>query len=212
MSRLSHPIVPQALFLDRDGTVIEDRHYLCDPDGVALLPGVGEALKRMARAGVRLFLVTNQSGIGRGYFSEADFRACQARLDDLLRPYGVSFAEVRFCPHGPGEGCACRKPGTGMWEELRAARNLNPARCHMVGDKPEDLLFAINAGFAASFLVRTGHGAESAVKLGLAPTDANRARITPQSLEAAGYPVPPHIVTRLECVPDLTAVAEATGL
>ncbi len=159
MSRLSHPIVPQALFLDRDGTVIEDRHYLCDPDGVALLPGVGEALKRMARAGVRLFLVTNQSGIGRGYFSEADFRACQARLDDLLRPYGVSFAEVRFCPHGPGEGCACRKPGTGMFEMAEKDFEVDKAHSFMVGDKLLDVEAGRNYGIA-SILVGTGYGRE----------------------------------------------------
>lgn len=212
MFPLSHPIAPQALFLDRDGTVIEDRHYLHDPDGVALLPHVGEALGRVVRAGVRLFLVTNQSGIGRGYFSEADFWACQTRLDDLLRPYGASFTDVRFCPHDPDEGCACRKPRPGMWEELRAVRNLDPACCLMVGDKPEDLLFGVNAGFAAAFLVRTGHGAASAAKLGLPPADAGRTRIAPQCLTAAGYIVPCHVATRLECVPDMAAVTEAMGL
>lgn len=211
MSPLSHPFFPQALFLDRDGTVIEDRHYLRDPDGVSLLPGVGQALGDMVRAGVRLFLVTNQSGIGRGYFSEADFRACQTRLEELLRPYGASFADVRFCPHGPDEDCACRKPRPGMWEDLRAARNLDPARCVMVGDKPEDMLFAMNAGFAAAFLVRTGHGAESAAKLGLPPADTNQTSMA-SCLTAAGYLVPPHASTRLECVPDMAAVAAALGL
>lgn len=161
------PALPQALFLDRDGTIIEDRHYLRDPDGVVLLPGAGEALGQLARAGIRLFLVTNQSGIGRGYFPEEDFWACQARLDELLRPWGARFTDVRFCPHGPEEGCACRKPRTGMWEQARGVWNLDPARCVMVGDKPDDLRFGINAGFAAAFLVRTGYGAATAEKLGL---------------------------------------------
>lgn len=193
----------QALFLDRDGTIIEDRHYLRDPDGVVLLPGAGEALGRLVRSGVRLFLVTNQSGIGRGYFSEADFWACQARLDELLRPWGAAFADVCMCPHSPEEGCACRKPRTGMWERARGTWNLDPARCVMAGDKPDDLLFGINAGFAAAFLLRTGYGAATAEKLGLpacskASADARPAGTPGEGRTGvgrrAGAPLPPGVV------------------
>ncbi|MCH5278086.1 MAG: HAD family hydrolase [Desulfovibrionaceae bacterium] len=230
------PAPPQALFLDRDGTIIEDRHYLRDPGGVVLLPGAGEALGRLARAGVRLFLVTNQSGIGRGYFSEADFRACQSRLEELLRPWGASFAAVYMCPHGPEDHCACRKPRTGMWERARGAWNLDPARCVMVGDKPDDLLFGINAGMAAAFLARTGHGSRAAENLGLPapaqssaealtdetppgeerteadqraenPASAGMVPIDPQRLVDAGCALPSRPVTRLACVPDLAALA-----
>lgn len=212
MPLLPGPRNVEALFLDRDGTVIEDRHYLRDPDGVVLMPGAGEALGRLDRAGIRLFLVSNQSGIGRGYFSEADFWACQARLDDLLRPFGARWTDVRCCPHGPDADCACRKPRPGMGEELLAAWNLDPTRCVMAGDKPEDLLFGMNAGFAAAFLVRTGHGGQSATHLGLAPADTGREAVEPQRLEAAGYALPRPVTTRLACVPDLAAVAEALGI
>lgn len=230
------PAPPQALFLDRDGTIIEDRHYLRDPDGVVLLPGAGEALGRLVRAGIRLFLVTNQSGIGRGYFSEAEFRTCQTRLDELLCPWGASFTDVRMCPHGPEDQCACRKPRTGMWEQARGAWNLDPARCVMVGDKLDDLLFGINAGFAAAFLVLTGYGAAAAEKLGLPapvkasaeaqpggippdeeqtgvdqdavnPVRAGMVPIDPQRLIDAGCTLPPHTVTRLACVADLGVLA-----
>ena len=203
------PVLPQALFADRDGTIIEDRHYLRDPDGVALLPGTGEALGRLVRAGIRLFLVTNQSGIGRGYFSETEFLACQTRLDELLQPWGAWFSDVRMCPHGPEDNCACRKPRTGMWEQMRRAWNLDPARCVMVGDKLDDLLFGINAGFAAAFLVRTGYGAAAAEKLGLPPAEADAGHIpfNPQRLMDAGCVLPPHTVTRLASVADLTALA-----
>lgn len=155
-----------ALFLDRDGTVIEDRDYLADPDGVALLPGVGQALGRLCAAGVRLFLVTNQSGVGRGYFGEDDIRRCQERLDELLRPFGASFTAVRHCPHAPEEGCSCRKPSTGMWNELAEQYDLNPSRCAMAGDKPDDVRFGVAAGFPLAFLVLTGKGKESAAGWG----------------------------------------------
>lgn len=175
------PSLPFSVFLDRDGTIIEDRHYLADPAGVTLLPGAGEALGRLCAAGCHLYVVTNQSGIGRGYFSEQDFLACQNRLDELLRPFGAKIADFRHCPHDPSRGCDCRKPGTGMWKSLCAAHGLNPAECVMVGDKIEDLLFGRNAGFAASCLVLTGKGESRARELGWT---------LPEGAGAAEYPMP----------------------
>lgn len=164
------PAIRHAL-LDRDGTVIRDRHYLRDPKGVELLPGAGEALGRLARAGVDLAVVTNQSGIGRGYFAEADYLACQRRLEELLAAHGVQLAASAFCPHAPEAGCDCRKPATGMWRQLREALDLDPTAAVMIGDKREDVAFARAAGLAASILVRTGHGEEHAAKLGLPPLE-----------------------------------------
>ena len=158
-----------AVFFDRDGTVIFDRHYLHEPAGVELIPGTGEALRSLALAGVDAFLVSNQSGIGRGYFTEADLAACQARLQELLRGFGAGFKDSRFCPHAPEEACRCRKPAIGMWEDLRDAWGLDASACAMVGDKPEDLMFGSNAGMAAAVLVLTGKGLQSAEKLGLDP-------------------------------------------
>lgn len=109
-----------AVLLDRDGTLIEDKHYLSEPSGVALLPGVGPALSRLVQAGHRLFLVSNQSGVGRGYFTEQAVVACQKRLEELLEPYGVAFTDAVWCPHAPEESCFCRKPLPGMLDELRA--------------------------------------------------------------------------------------------
>ncbi len=157
----------QHLFLDRDGVVIEDRHYLSDPDGVRLLPGVAEALVRMRAAGIRLYLVSNQSGIGRGYFTERDCLACQERLDQLLAVHGVVFEESAYCPHAPEDGCYCRKPLPGMWLRIAQHHGLCPELCAMVGDKGSDIAFGKGAGFAATVLVLTGHGAEQARKLGI---------------------------------------------
>lgn len=159
---------PAAVLLDRDGTVIYDRHYLSDPEGVALLPGAADGLRLLRDAGAALFLVTNQSGIGRGMFSEDSFFACQARLEELLRCEGLELAGSIFCPHAPEQtGCACRKPQTGMWEELRDAHGLLPETSAMIGDKAVDIAFGRNAGLAASVLVLTGKGEREAAALGL---------------------------------------------
>jgi len=160
------PVVANAL-IDRDGTIIVERHYLHDPEQVELVPGAGEALAHLNRAGVRLFVVTNQSGIGRGYYSEADFRAVQERLAELLAPFGVTFQDVAFCPHAPDEACDCRKPEPGMWNDLCAAHGLKPEETVMIGDNASDVAFGRNCGFAQSVLVLTGHGRKFALQFGL---------------------------------------------
>lgn len=169
----------KAVLFDRDGTVIFDRHYLSDPDGVELIPGTGEALASLGKAGVSAYLVSNQSGIGRGYFPESGWYACQERLDELLAAYGAGFEDSRFCPHAPEVNCDCRKPGIGMWKSLREAYGLEAASCAMVGDKPEDLRFGINSGLAAAVLVLTGKGEKSAEKLGLDAAEIARTGFMP---------------------------------
>ncbi len=160
------------IFLDRDGTVIEERHYLADPEGVVLLPGVGEALADCVKVGCSLHLVSNQSGIGRGLFSVEDCRRCQDRLAELLRAHRVRFADMLYCPHAPEEDCKCRKPRLGLWHKIKGARKLKPQACAMVGDKCADVAFGLAAGFGAVVLVLTGHGAEHAALLGLPPLPA----------------------------------------
>lgn len=155
------------VFLDRDGTIIEDRAYLGDPAGVALLPGAAEGLARMVAEGLRLFIVTNQSGIGRGYYSLEDYLACRARLNAILSDFKVYIAEEAFCPHDPTEGCACRKPALGMWRDLAARRNLVPEECVVIGDKSSDLELGYAAGFALSILVLTGEGQKTSARLGM---------------------------------------------
>ncbi|HEX2091556.1 MAG TPA: HAD family hydrolase [Longimicrobiaceae bacterium] len=130
-----------AVFLDRDGTVIHDAHFLADPAGVRLLPGAAEAVARLNRAGVPVILVTNQSGIGRGYFSEADFRAVQARVEALLAAKGGRFDAVYHCPHAPDRQppCDCRKPGVGLFLRAAEEHRVNPGRSWYVGDRLRDL-------------------------------------------------------------------------
>ncbi len=157
----------QYFFADRDGTLIVDKHYLCDPDQVELFPQAGYALKLLQDRAVRTYVVTNQSGIGRGYFSETEFFACQDRLAELLSREGVRLGDYAYCPHAPEENCTCRKPRLGMWERLRAQYGMDPRQCVMIGDKKEDVLFGINAGFAYSCLVLTGKGKKTAEDFGL---------------------------------------------
>jgi len=163
---MPRPVIRNVL-LDRDGTVIEDRHYLCDPEGVVLVPSAGLALARLAHAGCRLFCVTNQSGIGRGYYTEAAFAAVQRRLVDLLAGQGVSLTDTVHCPHAPEAGCACRKPATGLFDRLRARHGLDPAATAVIGDAASDIAFGLALGAALTILVATGHGAQTAATLGL---------------------------------------------
>ncbi|MCK9241156.1 HAD family hydrolase [Desulfocurvus sp.] len=178
------------LILDRDGTIIVDRHYLADPAGVELLPGAGQALARLASAGVRLHLASNQSGIGRGRFTEADLRAVHARLEELLAKFGVRLAGVAHCPHAPEAACPCRKPATGMWLALARAQGLDPAATAMVGDKDADVGLGLAAGLAASILVLTGKGAAHAARMGLAEPRGPWREIAPRA------PGQPHLLAR----------------
>ncbi|QLA19435.1 D-glycero-alpha-D-manno-heptose-1,7-bisphosphate 7-phosphatase [Desulfolutivibrio sulfoxidireducens] len=159
----------EAVLLDRDGTVIEDEHYLGDPARVRLIPGAAQALARLQSAGMRLFLVSNQSGLGRGYFTEADYLAVHTRLMDLLAEHGVHLTDATFCPHAPDAGCACRKPRTGQWDMLRARHTLQAATTAVIGDKASDIAFGQALGARLTILALTGHGRNEARKLGLPP-------------------------------------------
>jgi D-glycero-D-manno-heptose 1,7-bisphosphate phosphatase len=150
-----------AVFIDRDGTLITERSYLAHPDGVELVPGAVEALAALRRAGFALVTVTNQSGIARGLYREADYRAVADRLAELLRDAGVTPDDVQYCPHHPDVTgpCDCRKPGTGMYVRAAARLGLDPAASWYVGDKLTDVLPAIALG-GRGILVRTGYGSE----------------------------------------------------
>lgn len=151
----------RAVFLDRDGTINVDRHYLSKPEQFELIPGVGPALRRLLDAGFRLFIVTNQSGIGRGYYTEADMHAVNARMNELLEPFGVAFEKIYFSPEAPEQPSRNRKPLPQSLFEARDEFGLDLAQSYMVGDKIIDVETGWNAGCAASVLVRTGYGAET---------------------------------------------------
>lgn len=152
------------LFLDRDGVIIVDADYIGDPLDVELIPGAAAALVRARDAGYGLACLTNQSGIGRGYYSREDFGAVQARIDELLRERGVILDIVCYCPHSPDEGCACRKPATGLLEEAAGWMGWDGAASAMVGDKISDVDLALAAGLRP-LLTLTGKGSDQAAML-----------------------------------------------
>jgi len=150
----------RAVFLDRDGTLIEDKDYSSRPDHVALLPGVEEALKRLQAAGFKLFIVSNQSGVGRGYFTRADVERVNQRLVELLAGDGVRFEKIYVAPESPEQPSRGRKPSPQFLLDARDEFGIDLAQSYMVGDKVSDLECGWNAGVKKSILVRTGYGAE----------------------------------------------------
>jgi D-glycero-D-manno-heptose 1,7-bisphosphate phosphatase len=157
----------RALLLDRDGTVIEECEYLADPARAVLIAGAGEALAGARRLGASLYIVSNQSGIGRGYFPARACLAVNARVEALLAERGAPVAASVFCPHAPDAGCGCRKPATGLWEELVREHGLVPGTTAMVGDNASDVAFGRACGLARVVLTLTGHGRAHAAALGL---------------------------------------------
>ncbi len=153
----------KAIFLDRDGTVIHDAEYLADPKGVVLYKSTKPAFKIFKELGYKIFIVSNQSGVGRGYFTEENVKAVNARMEKLLLPYKVD--EIVYCPHAPEEKCNCRKPLPYMGAKLIKKYNLDAKRCYMVGDKKSDVDFGRNLGMK-SILVRTANGNSQLKKYG----------------------------------------------
>ena len=144
-----------AVFFDRDGTLIEEAHYCADPAQVKVLPGVSAALRRLKQAGFLTFVITNQSGIGRGLITETQYRAVEA---EMLRQAGAGLIDaVYFCPEAPDSGSLRRKPAPGMVLEAAAEHGIDLARSWFIGDKAADIECGRRAG-SRTILVRTGYG------------------------------------------------------
>ncbi len=158
-----------AVFLDRDGTLIDDPGYLADPAHVRLIPDVTSALRRLADQGYARIVITNQSGIGRGLYTTADFLAVEAEMERQLALDGATIDAVYHCPHLPTEGCACRKPGTLLHETAVTEHQVDPGASWCIGDRAGDITAASAIG-ARAILVLTGEGrhhAEMAAALGI---------------------------------------------
>jgi len=147
--------------LDRDGTVIVERHYLSNPEHVELIPGAAIALRELRRLGLGLVLLTNQSAIGHGLFDERRLAEIHAQCARLLAAEGVQLDGIYYCPHTPDDGCPCRKPLPGLLEQAARALQFDPPASFVIGDKRCDLELGRRVG-ATTFLVRTGYGAEMA--------------------------------------------------
>jgi D-glycero-D-manno-heptose 1,7-bisphosphate phosphatase len=139
--------LPTAVFLDRDGTIIHDGHYLSRPEQVRLIDGAGDAIARINATMIPVVVVTNQSGIGRGYFTLDDYNAVSARLDSLLREHGAHIDATYFCPHKPEDKCECRKPGDLLFrraqQEIPA---IDLAQALYIGDRMRDVEAGLGFG------------------------------------------------------------------
>lgn len=151
----------KAIFLDRDGTINVEKDYLIAPADLVLLPGVGAALRRGQEAGYLLVVVTNQSGVARGYFTTDEVEALHDHLQRELLSDGVQIDAFYLCPHHPayGASCDCRKGAPGMLLQAAREHHIDLAASWMIGDKRSDIEAGSNAG-CRSILVRTGYGAQ----------------------------------------------------
>ena len=144
------PNRPAAVLLDRDGTLVEDTPYNGDPSKVVAVPGAASAVARLRNAGVALAVVSNQSGVARGLLTMAQVEAVNQRVEELLGPLGPWLV----CPHGPDDGCGCRKPAPGLVVAAAAALGVGPGECAVIGDIGADMGAARAAG-ARGVLVPT---------------------------------------------------------
>jgi D-glycero-D-manno-heptose 1,7-bisphosphate phosphatase len=154
------PPMNRAVFLDRDGTLVVEKNYLSKVEDVTILPGAPAALKRLQDAGFLLFIVSNQSGVGRGYFTMADVERVNGHISELFGREGVRFQKIYVAPEAPDRPSRGRKPSPQFLFDARDDFGLDLSSSYVVGDKLIDLECGWNAGVKKSILVRTGYGAE----------------------------------------------------
>lgn len=140
------------LFLDRDGTIIVDKNYMHDPNEIEFLPGVIQALQSFISDGYKIYVITNQSGIGRGYFKEEDMHKVHHKMDELLDKDDIKIEEYLFCPHAPEDNCDCRKPSPKLINQVLEKYQYESNLCYMVGDKKSDVDAGLNAGIKGILL------------------------------------------------------------
>ncbi|HEY59178.1 MAG TPA: HAD family hydrolase [Anaerolineae bacterium] len=145
------------ILVDRDGTIIEEREYLSDPEQVKLLPNAAEGLKGLQELGFGIIVITNQSGIGRGCFSDETVQKIHRKMAEDLKVFGVQLDGIYYCPHTPEDHCNCRKPRIGLVINALADFFFSPEDCYVIGDNFCDIELAKNI-HTKSILVETGYG------------------------------------------------------
>lgn len=175
-----------AVFLDRDGTVIREKNYLSKIKDLRLLSGAVAGMKLLKKAGYKLVLITNQSGIGRGYFTEAKLKKIHVRLAEMLKEKGAPLDAIYYCPHLPDDECACRKPKLGLIRKAGKRLNLDLKRSFSVGDHPGDFLLGQNMGGKGIFVL-TGHGRKEFRNLRRREDGARPDRVERNLLSAARW-------------------------
>ncbi|HEU4388938.1 MAG TPA: HAD family hydrolase [Blastocatellia bacterium] len=166
-----------AIFLDRDGTINEDIGYVSRPEELMLYPWAAAAIRMINESGMKAIVVTNQSGVARGIYTEETLDAIHKRLAEALEVEGARIDAVYYCPHHPEYGdrryrkeCDCRKPSPGMLDRAAREHGIDLSRSYVIGDKASDIQLAVGAG-ARGALVLTGYGAETAENPGVWPCE-----------------------------------------
>lgn len=136
----------KVVVLDRDGTIVVDRKYLADPAGLEFMPGAIDGLRDLHEHGYRLVVITNQSGVARGLFSEGRLHEIHDKLVNMMQSAGAPLAGIYYCPHTPEACCTCRKPATGMMDKASTELGFDPSSAITIGDKPSDIEFGRRAG------------------------------------------------------------------
>lgn len=179
----------KACFLDRDGVLIEEVNYIKSPDQVKIIPGVFDALKKLREKGYLCIVISNQSGVARGYFKEGDVAKIQDRIDGFLTEKGLKIDGYYNCPHHPGgtvseykKDCDCRKPKPGLILKAAKEHSIDLSKSFMIGDKFSDIKAAENAGCHTAIMVRTGHGEEQ-----ISSRDTKDIRVVADIGEAVEY-------------------------
>jgi D-glycero-D-manno-heptose 1,7-bisphosphate phosphatase len=167
----------KVVILDRDGTIVIDRGYLADPAGLEFEPGAANGLRCLYSSGYRLVVISNQSGVGRGFFPLQRVVEMNARLRAMVEEIGAKLEEIYVCPHAPNAGCECRKPGLALMTRAASELCFDPARAVVIGDKQTDIEFGHRAG-ATTILIAAGNAAAE-----VAPTQPDY--VAPNLLEAA---------------------------
>jgi heptosyltransferase-2 len=179
------PLDGYTVFLDRDGTLNEDPGFLTSAADLRLLPGVTTALARLKAAGARLVVITNQSGVGRGFLTLKDLEAIHARLEGLLEQADAPLDAIYFCPHHPDDGCRCRKPATGMVDRAVSELQVDLRKAYLIGDHASDIQFAKTVGVKA-ILVTSGNVDQQAVEM-LRAAGAMPDKVAPSMAEAVEW-------------------------
>lgn len=157
-----------AVFLDRDGTINEDTGYIGRPDEIILINGAAAAIKALNLEKIPVIVISNQSGVGRGLFTEKDVETVNLRLVELLNSHGARIDAFYYCPHHPDDNCECRKPGQGLIKKAALEHGITLENSYVVGDKTTDMGLAKGAG-ARKILVKTGMGRSELLKLKTPP-------------------------------------------
>lgn len=147
----------RACFLDKDGTIVEDPHYMVDESQLKIIPGAIESIKRLRELGFKIIVVTNQSQVGRGMITEDKLKSIMNRMDEMFRNKGAIIDRIYYCPHHPDIGCSCRKPSSLLFEQAKKDFDIDFTKSYLIGDLYSDILAAKKIG-CKSILVLTGYG------------------------------------------------------